>query len=684
MKFEPVTFGPEEDGHVSGELIVKLTAEGGLSVTESIPPGPARRVAGALPNRMGIDSLDDALNELGVVAINKVHGPMPAAAFASAEAGTSAQAVNETYRLRFEDPEADLSAAANRLSRFKAVAEVSMNFYRYAAATPNDPKYGIQWGLTKINCPAAWDKTVGSAAVVVAVLDTGVDLNHPELQAQLLPGRDLVDLQGVAPNPGWHFDGDFLTPDNDPQDEVGHGTHVAGTIGALSNNGLGVAGVAWQCRIVPVKVLTRMVNNADPRRVTGVGTAVDIAAGIRWAADNGAHILNMSLGGYSDTFVERDAVAYAVSKGCLVIAAMGNDDIVDLHYPAAYPDVVAVGATNQNDKRVSKANTANRWGSNMGPHIDVVGPGIGIESTYWDDTYASSSGTSMATPHVTGVAVLIKACKPAATASEIAQILRDSARNLKDDPADPVPNDRYGFGLVDAEAAVKMACPPPTCRPFGPRPFQLCWPYSPRPVCRPIGPRPSRPPCGPFTPRPVCRPWGPSPRPRCRPIAVRPTICRLHTPLPIVQCNPNSPPPYDFCQQGSPLPVEICPGGGPRPYIECPGGGPRPSYCPGGGPQPFVECPGGTPQPFIPCAGPRPNVPPVIPDPRQPGESGAWNDPYGYGYGSPPPSQGWGYYDPSEAYGYGEGSWGEYDPTDEYGYEDWSEDDWSGYDPWYG
>ena len=477
-KEERVLFGPDFDNRVPGEMLVKLKREDEMQVTESIPSGPIRRAAVPPPTRFGVKALDDVIDELKIKSISKVHSPISNLSMSETETGfvtedlpgivsrrppqtrlaTIAEGMSATYRLRF-DPATDLDEAVNKLTRVESVAEVSPNYFRRAVVTPNDPMYSTQWGLTKINCPDAWDSTKGSSSVIVAVVDSGVDLDHPDLQGNLqLPGYDAVDLVGVSPKPGWHFEGDFLTRDNDPQDEVGHGTHVAGTISALTNNASGVAGVTWNCKILPVKVLARMVNHGDPfypiGTVTGVGTASDIASGIRHATDNGAHIINLSLGGYNDTFVERDAVAYAIAQGCVVVAAMGNDDVSTPHYPAAYPNVVAVGAINQSDQRVRSP----PWGSNTGSHIDVVAPGISIRSTDWDDTYSYKQGTSMAAPHVSGVAALVKSCDPRLKGSEIAQIMRDTARALKDDPADPVPNDSYGHGLVDAKAAVNKAC----------------------------------------------------------------------------------------------------------------------------------------------------------------------------------------------------------------------------------
>jgi hypothetical protein len=453
------------DNRVPGEILVKLSGAGRASVTESIPNDSSAVIASGLaPESFGFSALDKALADFKVSAVTRVHTPMPDASLsggleamglsggASTELGAASQSMDSSYRVRL-DVDADLDKAIQRLKNIGAeVSDADVNRYRWTSVVPNDPQYGMEWGLVKINCPDAWNKTKGLASVVVAVIDTGIDLDHPDLVANLkLPGRDLVNLVGVSPSPGWVFEGDFLGVDSDPQDEVGHGTHVAGTIAAMTNNAVGVAGVTWNCKLLPVKVLTRMKRLSDGR-VTGVGISTDIAAGIRWAADHGAHILNMSLGSSSSTFVESDAVAYAQSKGCLVVAAMGNDGpAAGPSYPAAYNKVFAVGAIQQNEKLASF--------SQIGAHIDVVAPGVGIRSTDWNNTYSYKDGTSMATPHAAGVAALVKSAKTSLTADEIADIIRTTCKPLKDNPADPIPNNKYGFGLINAKAAVDKAKP---------------------------------------------------------------------------------------------------------------------------------------------------------------------------------------------------------------------------------
>lgn len=446
---EPI-FGSQVSNIIPGELIVQLREDVAGQITESVPTGPSRGHSAPGPSSFGITAVDSVLAELKTTSIVRLTPPVSLMTAGAARG----MALASTFRVRYEG-KTDVETAAQQVASADGVEYAEPNRYRETSVIPNDPSFPSQWGLTKINCPAAWDRTTGSPNVVVAVVDTGVDLDHPELAALLLPGTDMVDL-GLNPTPpnGFHFEGDFTGRDNNPQDEVGHGTHVAGTVACASNNSVGVAGVTWACRLLPVRVLARIVKNTDPTDVRGVGSTADIAAGIRWAADNGARIINLSLGGTVDTQVERDAVAYAISQGVVVVAAMGNafEKGNPTSFPAAYPDVVAVGAIDQSDLRA--------FFSQTGPHIDLSGPGVGVWSTVWDNGYAQMSGTSMAAPHVSGVAALILSCNPNLTAAQVADILRQTARPLRDNPSDPVPNDNYGFGCVDAEAALQRACPP--------------------------------------------------------------------------------------------------------------------------------------------------------------------------------------------------------------------------------
>jgi subtilisin family serine protease len=446
-------FGPDEDNAVPGQVVMALHADTAASLEVSVPSGPMRGLAAVEEfsvRKLGATAVDNALARLEVKGISRLHGATPPDVFAGIAMATD-YGLDGTFQVQYgaaTKPE----AVAERLNKLDEVEWAEPVRYREASLIPNDPMFGQQWGLTRIGCPDAWDRTTGSPSVTVAVIDTGVDLNHPELAPLIVAGQDLVDWRpGDIPKQGWVFEGDFVGVDADPQDEVGHGTHVAGTIACVSNTGAGVTGVTWNARLMPVRVLARIRETATGR-VSGTGSSANIAAGIRWAADHGAQIINMSLGGYGDARVEREAIAYAIARGVVVVAAMGNDNTNKPSYPAAYPDVIAVAATDSVDHRASFSNT--------GSWIDVSAPGVGILSTYWDNTYKSLDGTSMASPHVAGVAALIMSVAPNTSAAQVATILRSTAKPLRDAPSDPVPNDRYGHGLLQAAAAVAAAAPP--------------------------------------------------------------------------------------------------------------------------------------------------------------------------------------------------------------------------------
>ncbi len=286
---------------------------------------------------------------------------------------------------------------------------------------PNDPFYATnQYGPQLIGVEQAWELTQGDPDVLVAVVDTGADFDHPDLAGKLVPG--------------W----DFVNNDADPSDDNGHGTHVAGIIAAATDNGVGIAGVGFNTRVLVVKVLNER----------GSGFYSTIAQGIVYAVDEGARVINLSLRGTLPSNVLADAVNYAVRRGVLVVAAAGNDGQSAPVYPAAYPDVLAVAATDWNDERWSL--------SNFGDYVDLAAPGVAILSTDWTGgvgPYAMRSGTSMAAPHVAGVAALMLAVNPALTAEAVTELLTSTARDLGAPGWDPY----YGYGRVDAARAVQAA-----------------------------------------------------------------------------------------------------------------------------------------------------------------------------------------------------------------------------------
>jgi len=287
---------------------------------------------------------------------------------------------------------------------------------------PNDPGWRNQYGLLAIHAPQGWDLSTGSSAVTIAILDTGVDLDHVDLASKIVPGFD------------------FVNSDNDPQDDNGHGTHVAGIAAAASNNGIGVAGVAWGAHIMPVKVLN----------ASGNGSYADVAAGIVWAADNGAQVINLSLGGSMPSSVLEDAVDYAYGKGVTLVAAAGNSGSNSVLYPARYPHVIAVAATDSSNNRASF--------SNFGPEIDVAAPGVAIYSTIIGDKYAYLSGTSMAAPFVSGLAAILMGIPANASPDEITHEIETTALDL----GIPGRDDYYGYGLIQMDAALQPLLPTST------------------------------------------------------------------------------------------------------------------------------------------------------------------------------------------------------------------------------
>jgi thermitase len=284
---------------------------------------------------------------------------------------------------------------------------------------PNDPYWSLQWGPQQIEADWAWNTTIGDPSVLVAVIDTGIDWDHPDLAA------NYVAL-------GY----DWVNNDTDPMDDNGHGTHCAGIIAAVINNSIGVAGLA-QVRIMAEKGLDQY----------GQGYEDDLANAIIHAVDQGADILSNSWGGYGESALIHDAVKYAYDSGVLVVAAAGNEATSSKVYPAAFDEVIAVSATDEYDNPA--------YFTNFGEWVELAAPGVGIYSTYWDDTYRSMSGTSMSTPHVSGVAALIWSQFPKVTRDWVRAQLRYSA----DDLGDPGFDDYYGYGRINARRAVEQAPP---------------------------------------------------------------------------------------------------------------------------------------------------------------------------------------------------------------------------------
>jgi serine protease len=364
--------------------------------------------------------------------------------------------------------------AIKQLGKQPGVLYAEPNYILKPSAVPNDQFYNKQWHYPLINLPQAWDITAGSGAVIVAVIDTGVLLAHPDLQGQLVSGYDFIS------DPANARDGDGRDPNPDDVGDICcggsssfHGTHVAGTIAAATNNATGVAGIAWNARIMPLRVLG----------IVG-GTTDDLNQAILYAArlSNGsgtlpaqrAAIINMSLGGPSFSQAEQDVVIQARNQGVIIIAAAGNEAQKGnpISYPAAYTGVVSVSAV-AIDKTRAPYSSFNAFvdiaapGGDMSRDLNGDGYADGVLSARGDDSsgavsfiYAFLQGTSMATPHVAGVAALMKAVNPGLTPAQFDALL--TSGQLTQDLGAPGRDDQFGFGLVNAYAAVLAAQTTPT------------------------------------------------------------------------------------------------------------------------------------------------------------------------------------------------------------------------------
>jgi uncharacterized repeat protein (TIGR02543 family) len=315
------------------------------------------------------------------------------------------------------------------LSALKADPDVEYaerDYLVHPCFVPNDPYVlsGSEWHLQKIQALAAWDITAGTSSIIIAVLDSGVNAAHPDLAGHLLPGYD------------------FVNNDSDTSDDYGHGTAVTGTLVATGNNGQGVAGVAFNCTVLPVKVMDAY----------GSASHSTIAQGIVYAVQNGARIINLSMGGDWNSSTLQDAINYAWSNNVVVVAAAGNTGGTAPQYPAACDNVVAVGATEPDDSRA--------WFSTYGSFLTLAAPGDTIWTTSRDlsNPYAGWSGTSFSSPIVAGVAALVASVNPSLSNTQLVSLLEQTA----DDLGSPGYDTSFGYGRVNAYGAVAAAGPQQT------------------------------------------------------------------------------------------------------------------------------------------------------------------------------------------------------------------------------
>lgn len=350
-------------------------------------------------------------------------------------------------------PDVALSAAAAELQTVAGAEWAEPNYLVELDLTPTDPYYPTQAPyLNRIEMAAGWEYITGRPEIVIAILDTGIDMAHPDLSSAIWTNPDEIANNGLDDDANGFVDDvhgwDFADNDNMPDDDHGHGTHVAGIVGATINNGIGIAGVAGGATLMPVDVFKG-----------GIGTYEDLIRAIIYATDNGAHVINMSLGAASYSRGEEMAVDYAWAHGVVVVAAAGNTSSEQYHYPAAHEHVIAVAATSSADVLASF--------STRGDFVDVAAPGVSIYSTYRSGGYAFMSGTSMASPHVAGLAALILSRNPTLTPDEVRTLIEKNADDLGPYGWD----NAFGHGRINARKAL-MVTPPHV----GPMPTPEPWP----------------------------------------------------------------------------------------------------------------------------------------------------------------------------------------------------------------
>ncbi len=394
------------------DLYIAPAAGNGLGA--AFAPG---RILVRYENGVKADVMNDLLAREGLSLMGRIEGlDVQVMAVAPGEELRVIRRLQADSRIRYAEPDYIFSAHTT---------------------TPNDPYYAAyQWDMRKIHANDAWDVTTGTSSVIVAVVDTGVDLTHPDLQANVIGGYD------------------FVNDDASPEDDQGHGTHVAGIVAAVGDNHEGIAGMAWGVKLMPLKVLNSY----------GSGYSSDIANAIIWAADHGADVINLSLGGPNGSSTLESSITHAYNAGALIIASAGNDYEKGnpVFYPAAYDHVLGVAATGDVDEHASYSET--------GFFVDVAAPGGNpadefdanpnhwITSAYWRGSghaYAQIAGTSQAAPHVSGLAALLLSIDSSLSNDQLQQIIEDTSVDLGTDGRD----DFFGHGRIDAAAAVAAVKP---------------------------------------------------------------------------------------------------------------------------------------------------------------------------------------------------------------------------------
>lgn len=424
---------PPSSDYSPGRIIVKLKPKS-KTATQSLEPLSAFTSRPSLLGRM---------EKFGVYRIEKV--------FPNDTSPTDPALPDLSRLYVLELPTSwDSRAVAAAFRADPAVEYAEPVYNRRISFDPDDPLYPQQVHLLLVQAAQAWDVTKGDSSVVIAIVDTGVDWTHEDLRDNIWRNPGEIPINGIDDDGngfvddvrGWDFADDDNNPKNPNLGVSNHGTWVAGTAAATTNNGVGVAGVGFLCRIMPLKV------QSDGSAGTAL-SGLAIARAIRYAADNGADIINMSFGGSGLSTAEVEAIEYAYGKGVVLVGAAGNEGSRQPSFPAAHPHVLAVAATDNSDRKAGF--------SNFGVWVDMAAPGTAILTTASTDTVARVQGTSFSTPIVSGIAGLVRSQHPDWSHDEVAQQVRATADDLA--LADPAFAPLLGKGRADAFAAVTRVTP---------------------------------------------------------------------------------------------------------------------------------------------------------------------------------------------------------------------------------
>jgi subtilisin family serine protease len=441
------------DRYKAGELLVKLKPDatgvtiqsdlfagiGAIEVENLVPPSPPSNAVNPAPPSLVF------ISESAPIALEN-----PATSPPQSNSNSTAEQLPQWREVKFAAG-ADLQQIKAKLASDPRVAAVELNYELSIQETPNDPKFKQLWGLNNtgqtdgtpdadIDAATAWDVQKGSKNVVVAVIDSGVDYRHQDLAANIWNNSGEIAGDGIDNDSNGYKDDlrgyDFINKDSDPMDDNGHGTHIAGTIGAVGNNRIGVVGVSQNASIMPLKVI-----DSD-----GWGPVDRIVKGINYATNNGAKVINASFGGSPSSQVMKDAIADANNKGVLFVAAAGNEgnnNDRNPNYPASYdlPNIISVAATNDRDRLAGFSN----YGKNS---VDLGAPGEDILSTVPGNQYNFKTGTSMAAPHVAGAAALLLAQNPNFSAPQLKDSLMKTVDSLTSLNGKTVSGGRLNLGKL--------------------------------------------------------------------------------------------------------------------------------------------------------------------------------------------------------------------------------------------